>query len=65
MTNELERSNLSAAFDAVKAADADLAESGVSLLPAPEPWQVLGDSMLTRLDVYDVLRIAWRLWNEA
>lgn len=64
MTNALERSNLSAAFDAVKAADADLAKSGVSLTRTPMPWQVLGDSMLTRLDVYDVLRIAWRLWNE-
>lgn len=64
MTIELERSNLSAAFDAVKAADADLAESGVSLLRTPMPWQVVGDSLMTRLDVYDVLRIAWRLWNE-
>ena len=63
--SDQERTDLDVAFVAVKAADADLAEAGVSLLPAPMPWQVLGDSLLTRLDVYDVLRIAWRLWNEA
>lgn len=61
---DTERAALDAAFAVVKATSQAMAEDGIFDIPFSHPWQVLDQTLVARLDVYDVLRIAWRTWND-
>lgn len=56
-----ERAALNAAFVKIREAHRDLAAGYVSLLGGT--WHLVGPDNMVRLDIYDVLRIAYREWN--